>query len=367
MINTNKQRCFFCGIEKELSSFDNEHIIPNAIGGRLKSKKIVCKTCNNFFGHKLETALSSQFSSITSILNIKRQRKRNPTIELKTHPKNDAYLIMPGGIANRKVKIRKVGEKRYIFHFRTNEEYENLKQKAGKGKELVSEEKISEGKIGEIHSFETLKFLFTTGDGTSYRAIAKIAVCFYLHYDGNPELIQHVSGYIAGTYAGNIVFPFHPDFYISDIPSEVNLQHTIVIQGSIEMKRLWAYVELFGSFSYAVILNSNYKGPEYFRSYAINVANGNQIDSPEELSFNLSPPQPMHRHELEKMIAFSRERWKFLGKIISRKLIQNSIGKVLGKDFFGYKAGTLITIDIANNISDLLFTEIEQGETYMDA
>lgn len=37
-----------------------EHIIPNAIGGKLKSKELICKKCNSKLGHSMDKELAEQ-------------------------------------------------------------------------------------------------------------------------------------------------------------------------------------------------------------------------------------------------------------------------------------------------------------------
>ena len=38
-----KNYCYICGKELTKLNESEEHIIPNAIGGKLKSKKLICK------------------------------------------------------------------------------------------------------------------------------------------------------------------------------------------------------------------------------------------------------------------------------------------------------------------------------------
>ena len=43
-----KKICVFC--KKEFEELSEEHIIPNVLCGRLKSKNLICKNCNSWLG-----------------------------------------------------------------------------------------------------------------------------------------------------------------------------------------------------------------------------------------------------------------------------------------------------------------------------
>ena len=47
-------RCYLCGTLLNESNRSVEHIIPNAIGGHLKSKNLLCKDCNSNTGQKID-------------------------------------------------------------------------------------------------------------------------------------------------------------------------------------------------------------------------------------------------------------------------------------------------------------------------
>ena len=56
--------CFACKKTKVLTE---EHIIPQALGGRLKAK-LYCKVCNDNFGEDIDAEITNQFSKIATIL-----------------------------------------------------------------------------------------------------------------------------------------------------------------------------------------------------------------------------------------------------------------------------------------------------------
>ena len=66
-------RCYLCGTLLNESNRSVEHIIPNAIGGHLKSKNLLCKDCNSNTGQKIDAEISKQlnfFCEYVKILNV---------------------------------------------------------------------------------------------------------------------------------------------------------------------------------------------------------------------------------------------------------------------------------------------------------
>ena len=65
-----KDYCYICGEELTKSNESEEHIIPNAIGGKLKSNKLICKKCNNQLGNDIDYKLTKQLDFFSNFLNI---------------------------------------------------------------------------------------------------------------------------------------------------------------------------------------------------------------------------------------------------------------------------------------------------------
>ena len=96
-------RCFVCKDPRPLTL---EHIIPQAIGGRLKAK-LYCKVCNDTFGHVLDDEISRQFGWISTLLNIKRRRGVPQPYEVK-ELSSGTTLVFNGKGLKRKTPIIKI-------------------------------------------------------------------------------------------------------------------------------------------------------------------------------------------------------------------------------------------------------------------
>jgi hypothetical protein len=86
-----------------------EHVIPQAIGGRLKAK-LYCKECNEEFGNSIDDEISKQFGWIGTLLNIKHERSKAQPYEVK-ELKSGTMFLLDGKSMKRKSPVVKVVSK----------------------------------------------------------------------------------------------------------------------------------------------------------------------------------------------------------------------------------------------------------------
>jgi 5-methylcytosine-specific restriction endonuclease McrA len=64
------ENCYSCGVLFDETNNSLEHIINNSIGGRWRSKWLLCKDCNDKFGGSIDRVLDKQLGMITDYLMI---------------------------------------------------------------------------------------------------------------------------------------------------------------------------------------------------------------------------------------------------------------------------------------------------------
>ena len=90
-------RCYLCKNEITDENVSIEHILPNAIGGRLKSSSLICKECNSKFGDTSDACLAKQLEFFANQLNIKRERGSVQNVEMTRESTGETYLVSPEG------------------------------------------------------------------------------------------------------------------------------------------------------------------------------------------------------------------------------------------------------------------------------
>lgn len=71
-------KCRGCGDPLTDANDSAAHIIPNALGGRLAPKGIICQACNTVLDKLADNALVDAFGDWPTLLDIPRQRGKNP-------------------------------------------------------------------------------------------------------------------------------------------------------------------------------------------------------------------------------------------------------------------------------------------------
>lgn len=99
--------CYFCGCTLTEQNKSMEHIVSNALGGKLKSDKLLCKKCNNDMGC-WEDELSKKLMYFITSLEIKRERGKIPVYTAVTSDNKKVY-IKPGFIVDEGTTYKKEG------------------------------------------------------------------------------------------------------------------------------------------------------------------------------------------------------------------------------------------------------------------
>lgn len=184
--------CYLCGEKIDDSNKHSEHIIPNAIGGKLQSKDILCIDCGNKCGKSIDKPFINIFSVFVEQMNIRKDRVT------KGNAIDGKYAISESESIDVLLKDFKVSPKRPLYKYnKTNKIvtiYSNKKiakhyQKKVEneiGKENINGYKIIDDLTGLI------EYPFTFDNQIFYLGLEKIAVGFaaYNGVNGNnlPQL-----------------------------------------------------------------------------------------------------------------------------------------------------------------------------------
>ena len=77
--------CRGCGNVELTLDFDSEaHIIPNALGGRLSAKGLICRDCNTLLDRLADNPLIRAFGPWPTLLDLPRDRGRHPPVEINS-------------------------------------------------------------------------------------------------------------------------------------------------------------------------------------------------------------------------------------------------------------------------------------------
>ena len=230
-----KNYCTICNEEITEKNKSVEHIIPNAIGGILKSDKLFCKKCNNKFGTDVDSNFTKIFSFIDSSVEIRKDRKSSGTV-------SNGYIYTENGIlVEGKIKGQNISY------------FEDGKHKTIKKRDLpFLAYKINIDKKALKKGFGKIAFDYALYCGIDINQINKI-------FDANEK--QIIEDYL--------FIPFVPlNIFDKKIEEAKNyeLKHSLRLFSCQNF--LFCYIELFSTFQYYVLLSDSYSGPLVYNDFS---------------------------------------------------------------------------------------------------
>lgn len=275
----------------------DEHIIQNALHGKLKSNSILCKSCGTMLGNEIDSPFVSLFMPFIERLKkflIKKDHGNKNAITLKGYLYKDEDL---GEKIDVQIRDGKVSPIEPYYEVDESEGkvmiYANEKR-AEQYKPLIRKEIQNKGVNPDSFEFKSktniqdegvLSYFFTEGvvefNEIFKKGFVKIAVDFAAHCDISRESMLHVIEIDDTKKTGkfeyeNCCFPFISIGAIDTIvelnrPSieELYPTHTIILfnQKTESRNFLYCYIDLFSTFQYYVLLNSDYNGEDIHKVF----------------------------------------------------------------------------------------------------
>ena len=250
--------CFMCKKPKPLTQ---EHIIPQAIGGRLKGK-IYCKDCNSTYGQALDDEISNQFGWVGTLLNIKRERGKTQPYTVKDL-RSGIILVFDGEGLKRKKPIVKISSKDG-----KKLEHADITARSDKElKEICAAIKKRYKLSGDLKTFKDshpgptdAEKEITIDNDLLRRAVSKIAYGFLCIKLPKDTVLSSSFGAIkAYIKNGNATSLAHANFvHTKFMRDNVRPLHKIHVSLNRRKNLLVGFVSLFGTYRFTVLLADDF-------------------------------------------------------------------------------------------------------------
>jgi len=314
------EKCYLCGKSLSAENSSKEHIFLNAIGGRLKSKKLICRTCNANFGEKIDFTLSEQLKPFANLFNINRgDGEIAKPFDAKGVTSGEKYSIKAGGnpTIKKPVEVNKTSEGK-VFIIQTNNKNEAIEILDGLKKRYsqIDTEMVLDS---AVYKYVTDKLCVssTFGGADAFRSLCKTAVNFYILKNGDVSNINHLIPFLKGESDNDCVFFHYSEHEIIE-RQQHEILHSIIISGDKTEKILYAYIELFSFYKVIVLLNDNYNGENFSSSYFYDILDCDKIQKCFSLCLKKKEilkllrdrilPSIEIRKEIEKILVIWREK-----------------------------------------------------------
>lgn len=252
--------CILCNAALVDDNIADEHVFPNAIGGRLTTRRASCEPCNTKFGDTVDKVLTRDLAYLANAFDVVRDRGEPPVLRTKDEKSGLTLQLTPGKQAafGPNLAVRRDGDKiGFKLIAPTREEAERLLRvmanvTAPLGEKLVGTTR-EEGERGFQFSFP----LLNAKDSEVLRAIAKIAVVFARARGVDLAADSPAIGFLRGGTPSTIpVAPARGDVLVwRDVPAHP-VTHGIALCSPPGSGELWAHVVLFEALEFVVQLSS---------------------------------------------------------------------------------------------------------------
>lgn len=274
--------CTLCDCEITNDTDSKEHIIPQAIGGRLKVKGFICRDCNNKSGKSWDAKLASQLNFFNLIVGVTREKgdARSQRVE-NVLQGNELVLRADGSytIPQPKYEVTYDGSIPQISIQAANNK--QFKQQLARAKKefpkLDVDKQFNQAKVEDDFSVKVLKTSFECiEDKQSGRSVIKSCLALATYHGIKTQICSAGLEYLRNPDAK----PCFGYFYARDLVPNRPLDtvfHCVAIAGYKESGQLLGYIEYFGIHRIVAILSDNYEGQNFTHVYAIDPISARDI------------------------------------------------------------------------------------------
>ncbi|MDE7291182.1 MAG: HNH endonuclease [Treponemataceae bacterium] len=276
--------CYLCGVELNGKNESEEHIFLNALGGRYKSKKLLCKNCNNSIGSDCDAALANQYHFLTNMLELDLERGKPRAVTMKADDGLE-YKIKSGKtpeLSHPIVETEKTDSGNKISIIARNKDelkkiLENLKEK----KFEIDIEKSLDNAVCKKEQIPQLRKRLTFGGIESFPAILKMAVSQYIDKFDDIEnvksAIEDIKNPIKDLKTFKKVELCILENEIFNVEDDEVL-HSIFLCANKKKHKLYAIIQLFSTQQYIVKLSDSYDGRDFADLTVYDVMKKKMID-----------------------------------------------------------------------------------------
>lgn len=295
-----RKYCSLCGVKLIESNDSDEHLLPNAIGGRLKVRGFVCKDCNNETGESWDAELARQLNPLSLILGIKRDRKRVPSQDFPTIGGENLTMHADGSFSP---SVPVFSKKKVDEGFEVNliarsvkEARQMLKGVARKHPRLNVEKVLSEAKEVSSYSNDPLQVSLNFGGPLAGRSVVKSALCLAVKSGVDSRLCGLANDYLLKEDAEACFGYYYERDLVRNRPKD-KVIHCVAVEGCQKSNLLLGYVELYSVYKMVVCLSNSYQGKDFSKSYAINPVEGEMENVKVDLKFEWNEVKEIYEYK----------------------------------------------------------------------
>lgn len=305
-------QCYICNTEITKANNTLEHIIPNSIGGELKSKDLICRECNSKTGEMIDKNIANAYHLIMIMLDLKKDRGEVAPLKIK----KDGILYnlhSDGTIEN--TDFKKISDNKFIMPLYQKEDFlKKIKKKKGNLK-YRQEKKYTLSPSFQID--------FGTIDDKLRVSILKIALNFAIYNKIDKKNLKESIAFLKNNTPNNVV----P--YVDKIEDEINsIYHKIRLFK--DGNNLIVTVTLFNIFKFVVFLNKNFDDNLEEMEYILYLKNETKtMYETKKFELNENEQWEIFNNNKESYIKNINALLKFMTDVDKKKFLSKITNKII--------------------------------------
>ena len=291
--------CILCNDSFTNMNDSKEHIIPNALGGRMKVKEFICRNCNSNSGSNWDAIFIKQLHPLCIFLNVKRENRKTPPYhattaneqEVRVHPGGKMTLppIFSQQQDGQTTSVQMSAPDMKIMR-------ERIRGLIRKHPQINEGEALKNLNFRSKYMLEPIKFELDIGGKLAGRSIVKSALALIAKAGVDAHECELALQYLRHSESTPCFGLYNEGDLIVNRPMDTFL-HCIHVEGDPTNYQVLGYAEYFGIYKVVMCLSNNYSGKQFTRTYSIDPATGKELELDIRLNFTESDIESIYEGE----------------------------------------------------------------------
>lgn len=297
--------CALCEATITAETDSEEHLIPNALGGRRKVSGFICRDCNSAGGESWDAELAEQLLPLCLLLDISRERGDPPTLKVVTSA-GERLTIRPNGTLARSAPVftrtpSPSGKTHYHVEARTMHEAQQiLMDLKRKHPEIDVDATLAGAQMVETYPRGAVGHDLSIGGELAGRSMMKSSLAWAFANGVDWAACEGALGYLRSKDAPPCFGYYHDTDLIQGRPAGVPL-HCLSVEADTATGLILGYGEYFGFHRFVCLLGEGYRGPAIRSTHAIDPRTGAGLDLHVRIPFSRSDVEDIYAYRRTKL------------------------------------------------------------------
>lgn len=326
--------CLCCYAVISALNDSEEHVLTNAVGGRLKVRGLVCRACNDRTGHSWDAELADQLHSLALLIGVDRERGETPAMTVTTTSGEQLRATANGGTSISKpaftVEETEAGLNLHITARSLTEARRMVRQAHAKYPGFDINATLAKLRMQWSEPQGLIQYRFQIGGAGASRSIVKSAAVYAVHRGLSREAVAPAIAFLRDPYQEPAPLGWYQDADVLVGRSEGVPVNCVGVHANPETGLVLGYVEFFGIHRAVVELGRDYRGEDLRSVYGFDPRSATPLDLAIEMPFDADELRAIFNYERIPPGAMERAVAAVLPNALKRQVLADQ-ERVIGQ------------------------------------